>query len=40
MTLAERLSVYTRACFSGIRIRSFQLDNAIVEIAGLSRRWR
>ena len=38
MTFAERVSLHTKACISGIWIRSFQLDDAVVEIAGLSRR--
>jgi len=35
MTLAERLLEYVRACFTGIWIRSFEHDDAIVEIARL-----
>ncbi|MFO0846891.1 MAG: hypothetical protein U0797_31755 [Gemmataceae bacterium] len=38
MTLAERLSEYVRACFSGIWVQSFEHDDAIAEIAGLCRR--
>src|SRR5882757_4184570 len=37
MTLAERLSEYVRATFSGIYIRSHEHDDAIAEIAGLCR---
>ena len=37
MTLAERLSEYVRACFSGIWIQSFEHDDAIAEIAQLCR---
>ena len=37
MTLAERLSEYVRACFTGIWIQSFEHDDAIVEIARLCR---
>jgi hypothetical protein len=37
MTLAERLSEYVRACFSGIWIQSFEHDDAIAEIARLCR---
>ncbi len=37
MTLAERLSEYVRACFTGIWIQSFEHDHAIVEIARLCR---
>ncbi|HKM56145.1 MAG TPA: AAA family ATPase [Isosphaeraceae bacterium] len=37
MTLAERLSEYVRACFTGIWARSFEHDDAIVEIARLCR---
>jgi len=41
MTLAERLSEYVRACFTGIWVQSFEHDDAIVEIARLcrQRRW-
>ena len=35
MTLAERLSEYVRACFTGIWVQSFEHDDAIVEIARL-----
>ena len=38
MTLAERLSEYVRAAFSGLWIRSFEHDDAVAEIAGLCRR--
>ena len=38
MTLAERLSEYVRAAFSGIWVRSFEHDDAVAEIAGLCRR--
>ena len=37
MTLAERLSEYVRAAFSGIYIRSHEQDDAIAEIARLCR---
>jgi len=37
MTLAERLSEYVRACFTGIWVQSFEHDDAIVEIARLCR---
>ena len=41
MTLAERLSEYVRAAFSGIWIRTHEADDAIVEVARLCRdqRW-
>src|SRR4051794_16117337 len=38
MTLAERLSEYVRACFTGIWVRTHEADDAIAEIAGLCRR--
>ena len=37
MTLAERLSEYVRAAFSGIYVHSFEHQDAIAEIAGLCR---
>jgi hypothetical protein len=37
MTLAERLSEYVRAAFSGIYVRSHEHDDAIAEIARLCR---
>ena len=37
MTLAERLSEYVRACFTGLYIRSHEPDDAIAEIARLCR---
>ncbi len=37
MTLAERLSEYVRACFTGIWVQSFEHDDANVEIARLCR---
>ena len=37
MTLAERLSEYVRACFTGIWVQSFEHDDAIVDIARLCR---
>jgi adenylylsulfate kinase-like enzyme len=37
MTLAERLSEYVRAAFSGIYVRSYEHDDAIAEIARLCR---
>jgi hypothetical protein len=41
MTLAERLSEYVRACFTGIWIRTFEPDDALMEIARICRqnRW-
>ena len=41
MTLAERLSEYVRACFTGVWIRTFEPDDALAEIARLCRqnRW-
>jgi ATPase family associated with various cellular activities (AAA) len=38
MTLAERLSEYVRACFTGLWVRSFEHQDALLEIAGLCRR--
>jgi hypothetical protein len=38
MTLAERLAVYVRACFTGLWIRTFEHQDALLEIAGLCRR--
>jgi hypothetical protein len=40
MTLAERLSEYVRACFTGIWIQSFEHDDAVIEIARLCRQQR
>jgi hypothetical protein len=37
MTLAERLSEFVRACFTGIWIKSFEPDDAVAEIARLCR---
>ena len=37
MTLAERLSEYVRAAFSGIWVQSHEHDEAVHEIAGLCR---
>src|SRR5438270_10578254 len=37
MTLAERLSEYIRAAFSGIWVQSHEHDEAVHEIAGLCR---
>ena len=37
MTLAERLSEYVRAAFSGLYVRSHEPDDALVEIARLCR---
>ena len=37
MTLAERLSEYVRACFTGVWIRTFEPDDALTEIARLCR---
>jgi ATPase family associated with various cellular activities (AAA) len=41
MTLSERLSEYVRACFTGLWVRSFEHDDALLEIAQLCRdnRW-
>ena len=38
MTLAERLSEYVRACFTGLWVRTHEADDATAEIAGLCRR--
>src|SRR5262245_54349886 len=38
MTLAERLSEYVRAAFSGLWVRSFEHDDAVAEVAALCRR--
>jgi hypothetical protein len=38
MTLNERLSELVRAAFAGIWVQSFEHDDALKEIAGLSRR--
>ena len=37
MTLAERLSEYVRACFTGIWITTFEPDDALTDIARLCR---
>ena len=37
MTLAERLSEYVRACFTGLWIRTHEPDDALAEVAGLCR---
>ena len=37
MTLAERLSEFVRACFTGLWIRTFEHDDALAEIARLCR---
>ena len=37
MTLAERLSEYVRACFTGLWIKSSEPDDALAEIAALCR---
>jgi hypothetical protein len=37
MTLAERLSEFVRAAFTGLWIQSFEHDDAIAEIASLCR---
>ena len=37
MTLAERLSEFVRACFTGLWIRTFEPDDALTEIARLCR---
>src|SRR5438552_12790513 len=41
MTLAERLSEFVRACFTGLWIKTFEPDDALAEIARLCRqnRW-
>lgn len=38
MTLAERLSEYVRACFTGLWVQSHEPHDALQEIAGLCRR--
>ena len=38
MTLAERLSEYVRAAFTGLWVQSFEHDDAVAEIARLCRR--
>ena len=38
MTLAERLSEYVRACFTGLWVHTHEPDDATAEIAGLCRR--
>jgi hypothetical protein len=38
MTLAERLSEFVRACFTGLWVRTHEADDALAEIAGLCRR--
>ena len=38
MTLAERLSEYVRAAFSGLWVVSHEPDDAVAELAGLCRR--
>jgi SpoVK/Ycf46/Vps4 family AAA+-type ATPase len=40
MTLAERLSEYVRACFTGVWIKTFEPDDALAEIARLCRQQR
>ena len=42
MTLAQRLSEYIRACFTGLWIQSHEHQDALAEIAGLCRAesWR
>jgi hypothetical protein len=40
MTLAERLEEYVRAAFSGLWVRSFEHDDATVEVAAMCRRVR
>jgi hypothetical protein len=40
MTLAERLSEYVRACFTGLWIKTFEPDDALTEIARLCRQQR
>ena len=37
MTLAERLSEYIRACFSGLWVESHEHEDALAEIAQLCR---
>lgn len=37
MTLAERLSEYLRACFTGLWVRTHEADDALAEIAALAR---
>src|SRR4051812_4915052 len=38
MTLAERLSEYVRACFTGLWVRTHEADDAVAEIAALCRK--
>src|SRR3954452_2315956 len=38
MTLAERLSEYVRACFTGLWVRTHEADDATAEVAALCRR--
>ena len=38
MTLAERLSEYVRACFTGLWVRTHEADDAVAEVAALCRR--
>src|SRR4051794_39330089 len=40
MTLAERLSEYVRACFTGLWVRTHEADDALQEIARLCRQQR
>ena len=37
MTLAERLSEFVRAAFTGLWVQSFEHDDAVVEVARLCR---
>ncbi len=37
MSLAERLSEYVRACFTGLWIESHEHEDALTELAGLCR---
>ena len=38
MTLAESLSEYVRACFTGLWVRTHEPDDAVAEVAALCRR--
>ncbi len=42
MSLAERLSEYTSACFTGLWIQSFEHEDALAEIAQMCQQqnWR
>jgi hypothetical protein len=40
MTLAERLSEYLRACFTGLWVKTFEPEDALTEIVRLCRQER